>query len=167
MKNFLSFVFIFFATRPVVSSLVSTPFGLRPKECVLEVPSGSHVEEDLLTDDLVITHPIHGTWRHKAAESCSSHAYSPKPHHLLASPSRSGSCQDPPCTCNSLPCNNWIDNAGWMLDPYNEGPYIGGFSAVMSVPQTPKNWKCTNNFLFPGCRKYKRKAKRRATKAKW
>ena len=149
MKNFLPFIFMVFAAR-VVASLVLTPFGLRPKECVLEVPSGSHVEEDLLTNDLVITHPMHGTWRHAAAESCSSRTYAPKPRRSFANPHKTGSCQDPPCTCDSLPCNNWIDNAGWMMDPYNKEPYIGGFSAVMSVPETPKSGNTQTIFYFPG-----------------
>jgi len=36
-------------------------------------------------------------------------------------------CNEPPCTCNSLPCNDWIDTAGFLLDNEAEGPFIGGF----------------------------------------
>ena len=143
MKNFLPFIFIAFVARIVASSLVLTPFGFRPKECVLEVPSGSHVEEDSLTNELVITHPTHGTWRHPAAESCSSLKYAPKSRISFASSKRK-------ITCDSLPCNDWIDNAGWMIEPYNKEPYIGGFSAVMSVPETPSSGNTQTIFYFPG-----------------
>lgn len=37
-----------------------------------------------------------------------------------------------------------------MLDPYNKGPYIGGFSTVMSVPSTPAKADAQTLFYFPG-----------------
>ena len=49
------------ATEP---ELVPTPFGLRPKQCVVEVPDGAHVDED--ETGLVLSHPQLGTWRHEA-----------------------------------------------------------------------------------------------------
>ena len=63
-------------------SVVPTPFGLRPKECVLQVPSGSHVEEDLHTNDLIISHPLYGAWRHTPAPVCSEQVYAPKPQRM-------------------------------------------------------------------------------------
>ena len=131
-------------------SVVPTPFGLRPKECVLQVPSGSHVEEDLHTNDLIISHPLYGAWRHTPAPVCSEQVYAPKPQRMYLHHRKKNDCQKAPCTCEKLPCNNWIDNAGWMMEPYNKGPYIGGFSTVMSVPRTPSRGSEQTIFYFPG-----------------
>ena len=92
--------------------------------------------------DLIISHPSQAfaTYRHTADPICSDPLHAPitKPRRALQSKGNA-SCDNMPCTCDSLPCNNWIDTAGWMLDPFDQGPYIGGFSTVMSVPKTPAN----------------------------
>jgi len=141
-------------------------------ECIVEVPNGAHVEEDPdpHSADLIISHAQLGTWRHTAHPICSDpmHAPAPQQHQppprrprqqprqprqssLPLQPNGSNDCNDMPCTCDSLPCNNWIDTAGWMLDPFDEGPYIGGFSTVMSVPTTPaKPDQGQTLFYFPG-----------------
>jgi hypothetical protein len=136
--------------------LIPTPFGPRPVECVVEVPNGAHVDED--EDGLLISHPLLGTWRHTPDPVCSQYApvaRRPPAHtnrqQLAANASADPSCNDMPCTCDSLPCNNWIDTAGWMLSPYDQGPYIGGFSTVMSVPGTPTKADDKQTlFYFPG-----------------
>jgi len=139
----------------VVGSLtiVPTPFGQRPAECILEVPSGALVEEDKFSTDVIISHPTLGTWRHTPDPICSHPAHAPKPSRSVVKRSNSNdpnNCEQMPCTCDSLPCNNWIDNAGYMLDPYDKAPYIGGFSTVMSVPGTPVDTGSQTLFYFPG-----------------
>jgi hypothetical protein len=96
--------------------VVRTPFGEVADGCTVSVPHGTHVEEG--TDGLLLSHPTLGEWEHK------------RPAHCTSLPSRAA-----PVTCSSLPCNNWIDNAGWM-QPNATRP-IGGFSATYSVPATP------------------------------
>ena len=128
-----------------VVQTMPTPFGHRPSECIVEVPNGAHVEEDPYSSDLIITHPELGMYRHTADPICSDPLYAPAPRVASKVPAASNvsgnnsDCNAMPCTCDSLPCNNWIDTAGWMLSPYDQGPYIGGFSTVMSVPKTPSS----------------------------
>ena len=52
---------------------VATPGGLRASECVLEVPSGSLVEEHS-GRRIKITHPVRGVWFHDAPEACQAEA---------------------------------------------------------------------------------------------
>ena len=146
------------ATKP-------TPFGERPVQCVLEVPSGAHVsaDPDPLSRDVHISHPTLGAWKHTVDPLCSAPEHAPAPsRRTLPPPSAAAAaaaqrpransdCNDMPCTCATLPCNNWIDNAGYMLDPPDAGPFIGGFSTIMSVPGTPKQPNGGQTlFYFPG-----------------
>ena len=39
---------------PVETKLKPTPFGVRPVECVIEVPNGAHVEEDPHSSDIIV-----------------------------------------------------------------------------------------------------------------
>lgn len=119
--------------------LVVTPFGVRPRECVLEVPSGSVVEE---TEGEAVRVTLGGkSWQHTPSPRCQnlSSSYSP-----ASSPDPS--CQNPPCTCSALPCNNWIDNAGSM----NMQRYIGGMSATYLTPGTPPHDNGQTLFYFIG-----------------
>lgn len=100
-----------------------TPFGSVADGCTVQVPHGTHVDED--EHGLVLWHPEHGSWKHKAP----SHCQAPRP-----SPQRNSNGGSN-VTCSSLPCNNWIDNAGWQ-QPKGATP-IGGFSATYLVPATP------------------------------
>jgi len=108
------------AMQHVAFALLVTPFGGEVAEhCVYEVPSGTLVDED--ATGLVLSHPEHGSWRHTPSAPCTS----PLTHRRKADP----------ITCSDLPCNNWIDNAGWQ-QPAGATP-IGGFSARYNVPQSP------------------------------
>ena len=116
------FIGMFFALLQLPlarANFIATPFGLRHTDCILKVPNGALVDQNeshvLITDinGITTTHP-----------PCSN----PTPP-LTADPS----CDEPPCTCNSLPCNNWIDNAGSM----NTKTPIGGMSATYLTPSTP------------------------------
>lgn len=85
--------------------LVPTPYGMRPKRCVVEVPDGSHVDED--EHGIVVTHPLLGTIRHTADPLCSHPEHAPRPsvhmyQELPALPPMNRSvahCDIPPCTC--------------------------------------------------------------------
>jgi hypothetical protein len=103
----------------VVLISINTPFGVRDVGCTLEVPHGTFVDED--EHGLLLSHPLHGTWRHKAPMGCGQNNKVP--------PASSN------ITCASLPCNNWIDNAGWQQS--ESSTPIGGFSAKYLVPATP------------------------------
>ena len=81
-----------------------------------------------------VTHPTLGTWRHTPHPICSAPEYAPKTkHHGHRAPANAKanaipnananatksvrsagdpSCNEMPCTCDTLPCNNWIDTAG-------------------------------------------------------
>jgi hypothetical protein len=124
---------------------IPTPFGHRPAECIVEVPSGAHVEEDPHSSDLIISHPELGAYRHTADPICSDPLYAPAPHARHAPPPRRGlqasgnqSCNEMPCSCDKLPCNNWIDTAGWMLDPFDR-----------VLPPRRPYWTYTSNSSWP------------------
>lgn len=93
-----------------------TPFGEVDADCIIEVPHGTHVDEDV--DGLVLSHPNRGKWHEQTPQKCQQPARDAKK-----------------VTCDSLPCNNWIDNAGWQMAPGTTS--IGGFSSVYSTPETP------------------------------
>ena len=95
-----------------------TPFGVVDDGCTLEVPHGTYVDED--EHGLVLSHRALGSWRHSPPSHC-------KPPQPLPATSN--------ITCSSLPCNNWIDNAGWQQ--LKGATPIGGFSADYLVPATP------------------------------
>jgi hypothetical protein len=117
-------------------------------QCVLEVPTGSHVEEMATT--VRVTHPTLGQWEHTPDPICLTPPYAPTPRPVRAVVADPGnqSCDEPPCTCDSLPCNNWIDTAGYMTGDR----VIGGMSTVMTVPGTPTNGNGGGQtlFYFPG-----------------
>ena len=108
---------------------VRTPFGVVAADCTLEVPHGTHVSED--ENGLVLSHPELGTWTHVAPAHCGTPPRASKPR-ASDSDARGNSSN---VTCSSLPCNNWIDNAGWQ-QAKGDTP-IGGFSATYLVPTTP------------------------------
>ena len=127
------------------ATFVATPFGLRHKDCILEVPNGATVAQDdvgvRITDmnGVMTSHPpcanpippptIKNTVRTRSVI-----------HHTDPDPS----CNEPPCTCNTLPCNNWIDNAGSM----DVTTPIGGMSATYLTPSTPMNGTKKQTLFF-------------------
>ena len=89
----------------VVAATRRTPFGEVDASCVLTVPDGTLVDESEDGSGLTLSHPQHGTWKHEAPAHCSH----PRDFRSSSSGSSGGGI-----TCTSLPCNNWIDNAGWQ-----------------------------------------------------
>ena len=136
--------------QTAVAVLIPTPFGMRHKECIIEAPSGATVDENathlIVTDTagVVTTH-----LPHSKCTSTASTATLPSPHFptTATTPTNTDpSCNSPPCTCNALPCNNWIDNAGSM----DLKQIIGGMSATYLTPQTPHNSSGQTLFYFIG-----------------
>ena len=123
-----------FASNPV--ELVPTPSGLRPRECVLEVPHGAEVQE-LNSTAILISEPATveaaaRRWVHVPPKICHELQYAP------GSAPTTKTCDEPPCTCNSFPCNNWINNAGlFPKDSLGNDRAIGGFSSTYTIPGTP------------------------------
>ena len=104
-----------------VASLVRTPFGeVVDPSCVVRVPTHTLIlRED--SQGLLLSHPDRGTWLHKTPANCTGPARPSTPHASI--------------TCDKLPCNNWIDNAGWQ-QPAGATP-LGGFRAKYLVPSSP------------------------------
>lgn len=131
-----------------------TPFGPRPDECVLPVPHGSMVEDHPDGSAAVLVTPVNGTaaYRHDTPAICRLHALaSLAATPLLASQGAlelgkedDDHCNRPNCTCDSLPCNNWIDNAGAM----NTTTFIGGMKATYVTPDSPASSSSGNQTLF-------------------
>lgn len=116
----------------LASAHTYTPFGTVEDGCTLEVPHGTYVDED--EHGLVLSHRVLGTWRYTPP----SHCKPPQPRPAASN-----------ITCSSLPCNNWIDNAGWQ-QPNGSTP-IGGISANYLVPATPtKQGQGQTLFYFIG-----------------
>lgn len=123
--------------------LVPTPFGLRPEECVREVPHGSVVTEE--NGKLKVKHPVLGETLHDVPAVCHEEQYQPPKRAAARSELKWGekcdlnpsmaecACNSAPCTCQSLPCNSWIDNAGLWTHPQQ----LAGFSSEYIVPDTP------------------------------
>jgi hypothetical protein len=127
-------------TKDVSQRVVATPFGLRAEECVLEVPSGCTVRE---TDRGTVS-VVSRTGEFEAFE------YVPPSfcHEVddgLKNINDKRACDEPPCTCDALPCNNWINNAGYF-PPTDRA--IGGFSSIYTVPESPKGESMNGQTLF-------------------
>eukprot|EP00729_Bicosta_minor_P021281 gene21281-12962_t len=85
-----------------------------------------------------VYHPDTGIVRHESPAICSHPLYAPAAASTGPPVAADPSCDSPPCTCDSLPCNNWVDNAGMMT----------GMSSVYSVPETPPNGTGSGQTLF-------------------
>ena len=100
-----------------VSCVVRTPFGIIDDGCSVEVPHGTTVSET--SRSLLLSHPELGAWEIQPPEHCA----------IRGGAARSN------VTCSNLPCNSWIDNAGFMRQA--DAKPLGGFSANYQVPETP------------------------------
>jgi len=110
-----------------------TPFGFRHTECVVEVPNGATVDEDPEGYGLRITHTNGSFWQHETPRVCMEAAAAERAARQAKAAAGDPSCNATPCSCDTLPCNNWIDNAGSM----NVKRFIGGMSSTYVVPGTP------------------------------
>jgi len=143
LRHIITLIF-FNCSHQALSKLVSTPFGKRHEDCVLEVPEGSVTSEE--NGRLKVSHPLLGETWHEVPAICHDEQYQPAKRAAPRTPAwgakcdlddtpKECQCDSPPCTCSALPCNSWIDNAGFWTHPQA----IGGFSSVYTVPQTPQS----------------------------
>ena len=139
---FFKIIMIIFLILQIVEVIsaryVATPFGLRLEECVLSVPSGSQVRETERGTVSVTS---------RAGDFEAFEYEPPKSCHVekLSVGNYTKDCDEPPCTCDSLPCNNWINNAGYFPPDKRE---IGGFSSVYTVPKNPTGLSMGGQTLF-------------------
>ena len=131
-----------------LAQFVPTPFGLRRRECVLQLKEGeSHVHEeagsalrvegvDSLTNAktsriVKVPNVCHneGSW---AKQLLRAPAWGPNNY-----------------TCSSLPCNDWCDNAGFM-DGATGNKHLRGFSGDYVAPDLPVNQNNQVLFYFLG-----------------
>ena len=134
-------LFVFVALTLVVAQsqlLLPTPFGLQHKECIIEASNGATVDQN--ETHLIVTSLEGVVTVHVPAPICTGATTT------TTAAAVDPSCNSPPCTCNSLPCNNWIDNAGSM----NQQQIIGGMSATYLTPQTPATTNGQTLFYFIG-----------------
>ena len=108
--------------------MARTPFGLVARGCTLEVPTGTLVNED--EHGLRLDHRTLGSWHHTPPSHCRQHSAT-----AATATTTAAHATKKNITCSSLPCNNWIDNAGFQ-QAVGAVP-IGGFSATYLVPATP------------------------------
>ncbi len=133
---------IIFAAAAAIATLdlVPTPGGLRPRECILEVPHAAHVRE-LNSSAILISEPATAlaaarVWVHTVPDICHDPKYSMRARRDGVPANKT--CDEPPCTCDSFPCNDWIDNAGlFPKDALGADRGIGGFSSTYTIPGTP------------------------------
>jgi len=123
-------------------TLRPTPHGMRPVECVLEVPSGSRVGEE--NGHVRITAPAElggAVTYYKAPDIC--HTYLPKRLGGVTnevSPVRSPS--------PDFPINGWLDYAGWY--PGKPDNNIQAMSATYTVPNPPNTNTQQTLYYFIG-----------------
>jgi len=96
---------------------VNTPHGMRPTECVIQVMSGTEIEQT--PEGLLIINPSGSRKILSVPEKCNQDM-----DRFWDSRKRLRNGSTP---------NAWIDNAGW----YPPGGNLGEFTATYTVPQTP------------------------------
>jgi hypothetical protein len=107
------------------AATVLTPFGERPSECVLQLPSGSTVTPN--GKELLIKIPATETTTeiltsYIAPDICSEDINEIKQSNILRKPSET---------------NGWLDNVGWY--PPTGQNNLQSFNATYTVPQDPVN----------------------------
>jgi len=131
---------LFFVATIVLSLLsycsaeeVITPFGRRPAECVLTVPSGSTVSEGPDANSVKISHPLKGDYFHEVPPNCGNDIAQIKSRAV----SRVNTRYD-----------GWLDNAGWY-PPQGENN-LASFSGSYIVPGNPPSVGKQVLFYFIG-----------------
>jgi len=127
MKVLLAFLALAAAFQ-VPEGYVLTPYGPRPKACVLEVPTGAHIFEE--TNGLRIVHEIDGLQiesHHVPAQECHEDNILERYNTMR----RTGRTQG----IDAFPINGWLDNAGWY--PPNGQNNLDSFVSTYTVPGNP------------------------------
>jgi len=110
----------------------ATPHGMRPEECILEVPSGSRISE--VNGQVRVEAPNAEVTYYPAPAICHTDAANRGRvmHHAHETIPVHGSDQGPPAF---PPINGWLDYGGWYPGkPDNNIQFMG---ATYTVPATP------------------------------
>jgi len=123
---------------------VITPYGIRPKECVLEVEHDATIApHPSLPNVLRISHPSYGTRFHKVPEICSSDIQQIKER----AAARRAAVENPqaiPEGTAPQEINGWLDYGGWY--PPQGQNNLQSFTATYIVPNNPPT--VCGQFLF-------------------
>ena len=134
----LLFIFAGLLSVATAADWLIVPGGHRRAECVHGVSNNAHVEAHPDgSSAILVTTPEGASSRHEVAAICHTAESWRHPdagqakQRIIGSPP---SCNVSPCTCDALPCNNWIDNAGYF--EMTKG--IGAMNAQYVTPGTPR-----------------------------
>ncbi len=116
------------------SEFVATPFGLRLRQCVT---TASVVHEQAEPGVLLLDRRVR-TVVPAVCRTEASWQRAPKTRTAPWGPDN--------YTCASLPCNDWLDNAGWM----DEKATLRGFAGIYMPPQLPAVSAGQTIFYFLG-----------------
>lgn len=123
----------------------------------MEVPNGALVTEENGFLKIVSSESGVGETWHNVPAVCQEEEYRPVSRAAVRVPAWGQKCDlnstadecrcdSPPCTCNTLPCNSWMDNAGFWTHPQS----IGGMSSVYTAPSSPPVTGGQTQFWFIG-----------------
>jgi hypothetical protein len=156
-----------------------TPFGRRRGGCTLSVESGSRIDEVIRggVGGVLVTRPrrredgsvVAGEWEpadeaffYAAPEHCHDDMAALLAHRARKRRRRWQQTAPPPAgrpskvwnsdnfTCSSLPCDGWIDNAGWEVNGEGHAfpKTISQFNATYVLPGLPKQLEAPPNCTF-------------------
>jgi hypothetical protein len=128
----------------VFSETVITPYGPRPAECVLQVPSDSTVgSHPTIPNLLQINHPTKGSWLHKVPAHCGDDIAA-----IKARAEAKRNFKPDPLSENVTQINGWLDYGGWY-PPGAEGNLMT-FTSTYMVPGNPGSMSNQVLFYFIG-----------------
>jgi len=137
----LSFLAVILAVNAAIpDGMRITPFGIRPAACVLEVESGSTIEE--VEEGVKVTTKINGIIHEKIvvpAPEC--HEDNIVPKYLAMKKERHAEV-------GAFPINGWLDNAGWYPPTGENNLY--SFTSTYTIPGNPPDPVGQVLFFFIG-----------------
>jgi len=119
----------------LAANTVITPFGVRPHDCVVTVPSGSTVSEGP-GDSVKVSHPTFGEYFHQVPSHCGNDIEAVRSKFQAK---RLGKAQVG---------DGWLDNAGWF--PPNGENNLLSFTSTYVVPGNPPSAASQVLFYFIG-----------------
>jgi len=124
----------------VPEGYVLTPFGARPKGCVVEVPSGAHISE--VAEGVKIVYEVDGATReHIVIPPKECHEDDVIAKYLAINQRRKAQV-------DAFPINGWLDNAGWY--PPATQSDLDSFVSTYTTPGDPASDSGQVLFFFIG-----------------
>jgi len=133
----LAFFVLLFTALCTADLMVPTPFGVRPADCVLEVPHDAVITDVKGSDLLLVSHPSKGDYYHQVPSHCGYDMASIR-QHMQSRRDRS----------TQVGINGWVDNAGWY--PANGQNNLRSFKSTYTVPGNPPTSNGQTLFYFIG-----------------